>query len=110
MGVCVGSSNRFVTTSTQRYDGGPAFQKRTWSSIPGSCCCESSFTFANSTRVDAVSGGGGTRKSFPEEIAQVFQFPAFGSTGAEGPLWAPNGSRQRNPQSAWCTFISYPPD
>src|SRR5437879_3271415 len=46
----------------------------------GSFSCENVFRNANSLSVAAASGGGGTRKSLPEEIAQVFQEPAFGST------------------------------
>src|SRR5947207_14404046 len=45
----------------------------------GSFSCENAFRNANSAAVAAASGGGGTRKSLPEEIAQVFQEPAFGS-------------------------------
>src|SRR5215471_2959216 len=37
------------------------------------------FSHANSLRVSPALGGGGTRKSLPEEITQVFHEPAFGS-------------------------------
>src|SRR5260370_22503283 len=47
----------------------------------GSLSCENDFSQANSSSVAAASGGGGTRKSLPDEIAQVFQLPALGSTG-----------------------------
>src|SRR5258708_3903060 len=47
----------------------------------GSLSCENDFSHANSSSVAAASGGGGTRKSLPDEITQVFQLPALGSTG-----------------------------
>src|SRR6266849_1949939 len=74
----------------------------------GSFSCENVFRNANSLSVAAASGGGGTRKSLPEEIAQVFQEPAFGSI-CPTPSWAralKTSMRTRNVCSVISLFIA----
>src|SRR5882724_5298361 len=70
---------RFQIRSSQRYEGAPASQNVTWSAMRESFSARKRRTDSISARVAAASGGAGARKSLPEEIAQVFQVPAFGS-------------------------------
>src|SRR5205807_3452665 len=74
----------------------------------GSFSCENVFNHANSVTVAAASGGGGTRKSLPEEIAQVFQEPAFGSI-CPTPSWAralKTSTRTKNVRSVISLLIA----
>src|SRR5437773_12406277 len=75
----------------------------------GSFSCENAFRNANSLAVDPASGGGGTRKSLPEEIAQVFQEPAFGSI-CPTPSWARalrTSTRTRNMRGVVSLLINF---
>src|SRR5215469_10757555 len=47
--------------------------------VAGSRLLVRSFNSAISALASASAGGGGTRKSWPDEITHVFQLPAFGS-------------------------------
>src|SRR5437899_12276849 len=46
---------------------------------PASFSARKARTESSSPRVAVASGGGGTRKSLPDEMAHVFQVPALGS-------------------------------
>src|SRR4051794_1603760 len=62
-----------------------------------------SWSHRSSPAVVPASGGGGTRKSLPEEMNQVFQAPALGSI-----CWARAGMAQAiiaRPADRWRGFI-----
>src|SRR5688500_10144046 len=73
------AAKRLLTMLTHRYPGEPASQNLILPVTCGSFLAKRSRTCANSAAVAVASGGGGTRKSLPDVMTQVFQLPAFGS-------------------------------
>src|SRR6266545_3514987 len=72
---------RLLSSSIQRYPGGPESQKATCAAILESFSATAPCNHASSAFVATASGGGGTRNSLPDEMTHVFQVPALGSMG-----------------------------